>query len=98
LCAWIAFTISFAFPKLSYVLSALSDPLGWGWNLFGAAGSAWVGQVSPLSLLLQVAVLIGGLFWACRVARQISGSLRQALPLLVFSAAFTLAMLWLLIG
>jgi hypothetical protein len=98
LMGWIAFTISFAFTKFPYVPPALSDPLGWGWNLFGAAGSAWVGQVSPLSLLLQVAVLIGGLFWACRVARQISGSLRQALPLLVFSAAFTLAMLWLLIG
>ncbi len=95
---WIAFTISFAFTKFAYVPPVLSDPLGWGWNLFGAARAAWVGQVTPVSLLLQVAVLIGGLFWTSRIALQISNSLRQAIPLLLFSSVFTLAMLWLLIG
>jgi hypothetical protein len=98
LMGWIAFTISFAFTKFAYIPPVLSDPLGWGWNLFGAAGEAWVGQVSPFSLLLQVAALTGGLFWASRVARQIAGNLRQALPMLVFCAVFTLGMLWLLVG
>jgi ferredoxin len=98
LMGWIAFTISFAFTKFAYVPPVLSDPLGWGWNLLGTAGSAWVGAVSPFSLLLQVAVLTGGLYWASRLARQIAGSLRQALPMLVFCAAFTLGMLWLLVG
>ncbi|HEX9013625.1 MAG TPA: 4Fe-4S binding protein [Anaerolineaceae bacterium] len=98
LMGWIAFTISFASTKFAYVLPVLSDPLGWGWNLFGTAGSAWVGQDSPFSLLLQVGLLISGLFWACRVARQLASSLRQAAPMLVFCAVFTLGMLWLLIG
>jgi hypothetical protein len=98
LLGWIAFTISFAFAKFTYVPGVLSDPLGWGWNLFGGAGAASVSEVSPLSLLLQVGVLIGGLFWASRIARQVSDSLRQAVPMLLFASMFTLTMLWLLIG
>jgi len=41
LFTWIAFTISFAFPKFAYIFSVLSDPFGWGWNLFGTANMAW---------------------------------------------------------
>ena len=48
LLAWIAFTISFAFTKFSYVLPVVSDPLGWGWNLIGMSGAAWVGQTTSL--------------------------------------------------
>ena len=36
--AWIAFSLSFVFVNLSYLWPALSDPFGWGWNLFGTAG------------------------------------------------------------
>ncbi len=98
LMAWIAFTISFAFAKFSYVLPVISDPLGWGWNLIGMSGKAWVGQSTYFSLLLQVVTLAVGLFWASRVARQITGSAKQALPLIAFSGMFSLGMLWLLIG
>jgi len=96
--AWIAFTISFAFAKFSYVLPAISDPLGWGWNLIGMTGTAWVGQTTSFSLLLQVVLLAAGLFWSSRVARRISESVKQALPLVAFSGIFSLGMLWLLIG
>jgi hypothetical protein len=96
--AWIAFTVSFAFAKFSYVLPVVSDPLGWGWNLIGMTGTAWVGQSTSLSLLIQVVLLAGGLFWTSRVARRITASARQAAPLIVFCGIFSLAMLWLLIG
>jgi polyferredoxin len=98
LMAWIAFTISFAFAKFSYVLPVVSDPLGWGWNLIGMSGKAWVGQSTSFSMLLQVILLAGGLFWASRVARRITESAKQAIPLIVFSGIFSLSMLWLLIG
>lgn len=98
LTAWIAFTISFAFAKFSYVLPVISDPMGWGWNLFGTAGTAWVGQTTPFSLVLQVVVLAVGLYWSSRVAIRISDSLKSAAPMILFSAAFSLVMLWLLIG
>jgi hypothetical protein len=98
LMAWIAFTISFAFAKFSYVFPVISDPLGWGWNLIGMSGKAWVGQSTSFSLLLQVVILAVGLFGASRVARRISESARQALPLIAFSGIFSISMLWLLIG
>jgi len=98
LMAWIAFTVSFAFTKSGYILPVISDPLGWGWNLIGMSGKAWVGQASSFSLLLQVVLLAGGLFWASRVARRITASARQAAPLIAFSGIFSLGMLWLLVG
>ncbi len=98
LMAWIAFTVSFAFTKFSYILPVLSDPLGWGWNLIGMTGKAWVGQTTPLSQLLQIVILLGGLFWSSRVTRRISNSTKQSIPMIVFSTLFTAGMLWLLIG
>jgi ferredoxin len=96
LMAWIAFTISFALTKAGTIPSVLSDPLGWGWNLFGMAGQAGTGQVTLLSLTVQAVVLAVGLAWSCRVARRISASLREALPLAVFAFFFNSTMLWLL--
>jgi hypothetical protein len=98
LMAWIAFTISFAFTKFSYVLPVVSDPLGWGWDLIGMTGIANVGQTTSLNLLIQTIVLAIGLFWSSRVACRISASLKQALPLIAFSSILSLAMLWLLVG
>jgi hypothetical protein len=99
--SWIAFTVSFAFTKFGYVLPVVSDPLGWGWKLLGEVGQAGVGEITPVSLLLQVALLVVGLFWSSRVARRIADAPRpgrQALPLVVFSALVSLGMLWLLVG
>lgn len=102
LTAWIAFTVSFAFPKASYVLAVLSDPFGWGWNLLGAASSVRLPDVTGLSQLLQTVLLLGGLFWSTRVAGRLASveerSFRRELPLLAFCLIFTLAMFWLLIG
>ncbi|MBA4385587.1 MAG: hypothetical protein C0410_12685 [Anaerolinea sp.] len=98
LMAWIAFTISFALAKFSYVLPVVSDPLGWGWHLFGSVAKPWVGQSTLFSMFLQVIVLGIGLFWSSRVAIKISSSFKQALPMIIFSALTTFGMLWLLIG
>ncbi len=103
LCAWIAFTISFAFPKASYVWTVLSDPFGWGWNLFGTAHSGWSPDVSGFSPILQAAILLIGLFWSAHVARSLvhrdpEPDIRPALPVLAFCLAFSVAMLFLLIG
>lgn len=98
LMAWIAFTISFALAKFSYVLPVISDPFGWGWHLLGSVTKPRVGQSPPLSQLLQVIILGIGLFWSSRVAIKISSTMKQALPMIFFSALTTLGMLWLLIG
>lgn len=103
LFAWIAFTISFAFPKMNYVLSVISDPLGWGWNLFGTANSTWSPDVSAFSPVLQITLLMVGLCWSANVAKRLAminteRTLRQMIPVLAFCLAFSLVMLWLLIG
>ena len=103
LFAWIAFTISFAFPKANYVLSVLSDPLGWGWNLLGTINPTWSPDVSSFSPVLQIALLLVGLFWSASVAQRLAKTdarqnFRQTLPVLAFCLAFSLAMLWLLVG
>ncbi len=103
LFAWIAFTISFALPKINYVLTVLSDPLGWGWDLLGTANTSWALDVSGFSPIFQVLLLSVGLFWSASVAQRLGRTgnqpgFRQTLPILAFCLAFSLAMLWLLVG
>ncbi len=105
LCAWIAFTISFAFPKISYVFSVISDPFGWGWNLFGAAGRGWSPDVAGFGPALQAVLVLAGLVWAGIAAHDLvekdqkrSVAIRQMTPVLVFCAIFSISILWLLVG
>ena len=99
LMAWIAFTISFALPKLGYVLGVINDPFGWGWNLMGSAYTFWSPDVSGFSVILQAGLLLIGLFWSASIAwRLAESSPRRALPVLAFCLAFSLTMLWLLVG
>jgi len=103
LFAWIAFTVSFAFPKFNYVLTVVSDPLGWGWNLFGSADTTWSPDVSTISPILQVTLLMIGLFWSIKVAQRLPKTYtlpgqRHLLPIYLFCLASTFMMLWLLVG
>ena len=105
LMAWVAFTISFAFAKFSYVWPVLFDPFGWGWNLFGTAHLAWTPYLSSATPLLQVLVLLGGLVWTSIWVRRIAHeelpenlAARQSLPIMLFGFVYTIGMLWLLVG
>jgi hypothetical protein len=99
LMAWIAYTVSFAFPKLGYVVNVMNDPLGWGQNLLGVGNTLWSPAVSGFSPALQAFLLLIGLFWSANVARRLAESdHRRVIPVLVFCLAFSLGMLWLLIG
>jgi hypothetical protein len=97
--AWIAFTVSFAFPKLGYILGVLNDPFGWGWKLLGAGYTFWSPDVSGFSPVLQVILLLIGLFLSANVTRRLAGSdFRRTVPILAFCLAFSLGMFWLLVG
>ncbi len=101
LTAWIAFCFSFAFTNGSYLLPVLSDPFGWGWDLFGTANAEWTPYFSQYIPLLQASVLTGGLFWAVRKTREVAEGLkapRQAWPIIAFCALITVSLLWLFIG
>ncbi len=57
LAIWIAFTLSFTLTNISYAWPALSDPFGWGWNLFGTASMGWTPYLSGVVPYLQIPVL-----------------------------------------
>lgn len=60
---WIAFALATVLSMMTFLLQSLSDPLNWGWNLLGMAGSPWHIIWSPAIPWLQVGcVLIGAAY------------------------------------
>lgn len=106
LMGWIAFSFAFVFVNGNYALSTLSDPFGWGWNLFGTRDVAWAPLLPHVVTALQVLVLLVGLSFSIRIAFRIgrqharSDALawRGALPITAFLAAVTLGFLKLYVG
>jgi hypothetical protein len=88
LMAWIAFSLPLIMVNYTHVTSSLSDPLGWGWDLFGTAGQRWQPLLPALVPYLQVPLLLAGLAAALwqggAVARDLCGAgaaaVRSLLP------------------
>lgn len=103
LMAWVAFSLSFVFTNASYIVVALSDPFGWGWNLFGTANLEWTPYLSEILPGVQIGVLMLGLAWSVRTSLKItSESLEskaslQAIPLAGFSLTVTAGLMYLLL-
>jgi ferredoxin len=102
LMGWIAFSFSFVLPNISYAVSALSDPFGWGWNLFGTRGYPWTPYYPGLLPYIQVPVLLVGLAASVRVGHTISwqvfGGNARARRALVPLAGYLLAITALFLG
>jgi len=106
LIGWIAFSFSFVFVNGSYAVSVLSDPFGWGWDLFGTRSLPWTPLLPGLVMVLQVGLLLAGLVFsiviAYRIGRQHADSAAQAwraaLPVSAFLAGVTLVFLRLYLG
>jgi hypothetical protein len=105
LAAWIAFSLSFVLANVSYVWPVLSDPFGWGWNLFGTVGASWTPYLSALTPALQATTLLGGLVWTAqtirRIAREHTPPERiplQILPVVGFCLVVTVGLLILMVG
>ena len=106
LAAWIAFSLGFVLVNGSYAVSVLSDPFGWGWNLFNTADAAWTPAPPQLTAFLQTGILVAGLLFsvqaAYRIARQQIHQHRLAftamLPNSTFLTLTTLSFLWLYLG
>jgi polyferredoxin len=99
LAAWGAFRLSFVLINFSYAWQVLSDPFGWGWNLFGTAGWIWTPFLSGIVPNLQIPILLVGLVAAIgvalRTAREHNTSPLAALPVVAFCVAFTVGLTWL---
>jgi len=72
LMIWIAFTLSFVLPNLSYVASVLSDPFGWGVDLFGIREHAWRPYFTGWLPYIQVASLAVGLGLTLKLGKEIA--------------------------
>ncbi len=68
LMAWFAFSLSFVFANLSYLWPTLSDPFGWGWNLFGTGNLSWEPYMTQSAPILQAGILVVGLYWSSHIA------------------------------
>jgi hypothetical protein len=97
LAIWVAFTLSFTLTNVSYAWPALSDPFGWGWNLFGTANMAWTPYLTGIVPYLQLPVLVAGLVaavaLALRTAHQHGQRPAAALPVSAFCALAVVALL-----
>src|SRR5690606_406084 len=106
LAAWIAFSFSFVLTNGSYALAVISDPFGWGWDLFGTASFPWQPLSPRLIAFLQAGALTAGLLFATRTAFQIARehsedarqAFRAALPVSMFLLVVTLAFFRLYLG
>ncbi len=106
LIGWIAFSFSFVFVNGSYALSVLSDPFGWGWDLFGTRSFPWTPILPDMVAGLQILLLLAGLIYAIIIAYRIirrraatdNLAWRGTLPVAGFLSAVTFTFLRLYIG
>jgi hypothetical protein len=106
LLSWIAFSLPLIMLNWTHISSSLSDPLGWGWDLFGTARQHWSPLYPEWIPSLQVPLLLLGLAVALvrgqRVARGLfpdrSATIRSLIPHGLACAAITAVMLRLFVG
>ena len=95
---WVAFSLSFVLTNASYIIAALSDPLGLGWNLFGTANAVWQPMLFTILAPAQTLALVGGLIWSVRTAQKAANEIRtSSISVIAFSFILTWVMLWLLL-
>jgi len=105
LFGWIAFSLAFVLPNVSYAVSVLSDPFGWGWDLFGTKDYPWTPYAPGLVPYLQVPLLLVGLAWSVSAGSGIlqktfgeAEARRAAFPLAAYLIGVTLVFLALYLG
>jgi hypothetical protein len=88
------------------IVSLVSDPLGWGWNLFGTAdfeprygivgaGFVWYSQVALIVAGHVIAVYLAHSI-SLRLLRNPGRALSSQLPMLVLMVLYTMTSLWIL--
>ena len=106
LAAWIAFSVGFVLTNGSYALASLSDPLGWGWDIFGTSDVAWTPYFSGVTPVIQVAIIQTGLLFSYRTGLRIAfrhdpagtSVARAVTPFVAFLSACALVLIWLYLG
>ena len=106
LLAWMAFSLPLVLVNYTHITGSLSDPLGWGWDLFGTADQHWRPLYPEWIPYLQIPLLLGGLWIALRrgstIARELyprtAAAARSLIPHGVLCTALTFGLLRLFAG
>ncbi|MEM1965844.1 MAG: 4Fe-4S binding protein [Candidatus Caldarchaeum sp.] len=72
LMSWVAFSLYILLVNGSYIVAALSDPFGWGWDLFGTKHFPWTPVLTSIIPYIQAALLIAGLYLSVKLAYRIA--------------------------
>ena len=75
LLAWIAFSVPLLMVNGSYIISVVSDPLGWGMNLFGTAEFPWKPLWPQWVPFIQVPILLTGLYYGLRGVHKVGSQI-----------------------
>jgi hypothetical protein len=59
----------------TYILATVSDPMGWGWNLFGTGRISWKPLYPEAMVYFQIPLLLFGLTFSLNRGYAIAGSL-----------------------
>ena len=87
LTAWAAFSFPLIMVNWSYILATASDPMGWGWNLFGTAKAAWKPLYPGSMVYIQIPLMLFGLAFSLKRGYAIAGSLWRDRKAAVLSLA-----------
>jgi ferredoxin len=106
LLCWVAFSIPLIMINGSYIISVISDPFGWGWNLFGTANFHWRPFLPEWVPYIQVPLLLLGLFYSIRSTYEIGTEIfsekiqatRSLIPISIFLVGITIGFLRLFVG
>ena len=106
LLAWIAFSVPLLLVNGSYIIAVISDPLGWGTNLFGTAEFPWRPLWPEWVPFIQVPILLAGFYYGVRGLHKVGTELfpdrdqlrRTLIPPAALLLGVTLVFLKLFVG
>jgi len=107
--AWLAFIIGMLMINGSYIISNLSDPFGFGWNLLGTANYGWRTYYSIAMPYIQGLIILAGSLFSVSALWKISSSesteekqkqqkIREALPMALFISLVTLGLVFIFVS
>ncbi len=77
LFAWIAFSLPLVMVNGSYIIAIISDPFGWGWDIFGTADFHWTPFFPEYGVFLQIISLAIGLYYSMKRGIEIAAKLQR---------------------
>jgi hypothetical protein len=98
---WIAFVSSIFLKYFNYAFTVISDPFGWGWNLFGTRGYSLIPFYPEALPYIQVTIILIGLTSTINIIGKMARVLlrgereawKSSLPIVTFASLFTLLLI-----